>query len=79
MRLFNRRPERPRPEARISVSELKQRLERGEPIVILDVRLPSDAATGERRIPGSRRIPPAEVPDRYAELPLDRMIVPYCT
>lgn len=76
---LKRQPDRERPEARITPSELKRRLERGEPTTLLDVRQAVQSATNQRFIPGSRRIPPAEVPDRYLELPRDQLIVPYCT
>lgn len=63
----------------ISASELKQRLERGEPTLALDVRQPTAYAEYPGAIPGSTRISPSEIPDRYPELPRDRLIVPYCT
>ena len=61
----------------ISVRELKRRLDRGEEVVILDVRQPSAYAEYPCAIPGSIRIPPTELPERYKELPQDRLIVPY--
>ncbi len=80
MRLFGKRG-RESVEAgpTISVGELKRRLDRGENVVVLDVRQPSAYAEYPGAIPGSSRIPPAELPDRYHELPQDRLIVPYCT
>jgi rhodanese-related sulfurtransferase len=63
----------------ISVAELKRRMDRGEPIVVLDVRQPTAYAQYPGAVPGSRRIPPGAVPERYQELPSDRLIVPYCT
>jgi adenylyltransferase/sulfurtransferase len=63
----------------ITIEELRQRLERGNNVVVLDVRQPLAYAEYPGTIPGSVRIPPAELPDRYGELPRDRLIVAYCT
>jgi adenylyltransferase/sulfurtransferase len=56
--------------------ELKQRLDRGEPIVIVDVREPQEYQIN--RIPGSRLIPLGELPQRYEELDRDAAIVCQC-
>src|SRR4051794_8305796 len=50
-----------------TVQELKQRLDRGEPPFILDVREPNEFQIC--RIPGSTLIPLGELPRRLAELP----------
>jgi rhodanese-related sulfurtransferase len=63
----------------ITAAELKGRLDRGEPILPLDVRQPTAYAKQPGGIPGSLRIPPAAVPDFYGKLPRDRLVVPYCT
>lgn len=63
----------------ITTADLHRRLTRGVPTLVLDVRQPGAYAEFPGAIPGSVRIPPSEVPDRYAELPRDRLIVPYCT
>jgi rhodanese-related sulfurtransferase len=63
----------------ISVAELKRRLDRGQPTVVLDVRQPTAYAQYPGAIPGSIRITPGAIPERYVELPRDRLIVPYCT
>jgi rhodanese-related sulfurtransferase len=65
--------------ATISARELRERLDRGEPVLVLDVRQPFAYEQFPGVIPGSVRIPPAELPGRYGELPRDRLIVPYCT
>jgi rhodanese-related sulfurtransferase len=80
MRLFPARtPTDPDGVPMILAAELHQRLRRGERILPLDVRQPAAYAEHAGAIPGSRRIPPAEVPDRYAEVPRDLLVVPYCT
>jgi rhodanese-related sulfurtransferase len=63
----------------ITAAELKRKLDAVEDVVVLDVRQPGSYAQYPGAIPGSIRIPPAEIPDRYSELPRDRLIVTYCT
>lgn len=58
----------------ISSVELKQRLDRGDALKIVDVREPNEYQIN--RIPGSQLIPLGEVPRRYAELnPEDEIVV----
>ncbi len=79
MRLF-RRPTRETAEVpKISVDEVRQRLQRGENLLPLDVRQPGAYAEYPGAIPGSLRIPPAELPDRYREIPREPIVVAYCT
>jgi sulfur-carrier protein adenylyltransferase/sulfurtransferase len=60
----------------ITAPELKQRLDRGDNVFILDVREPNEYQIN--RIAGSTLLPLGEVPRRYAELDPDREIVAYC-
>jgi molybdopterin/thiamine biosynthesis adenylyltransferase/rhodanese-related sulfurtransferase/molybdopterin converting factor small subunit len=56
--------------------ELKDRLDRGEPLVIVDVREPQEYQIN--RIPGSKLIPLGELPQRYEELDPNAAIVCQC-
>jgi adenylyltransferase/sulfurtransferase len=56
--------------------ELKERLDRGEPIVIVDVREPQEYQIN--RIQGSKLIPLGELPQRYEELDQNAAIVCQC-
>ena len=56
--------------------ELKERLDRGEPIVIVDVREPQEYQIN--RIPGSKLIPLGELPQRIEELDQHAAIVCQC-
>jgi adenylyltransferase/sulfurtransferase len=56
--------------------ELKDRLDRGEPIVVVDVREPQEYQIN--RIAGSRLIPLGELPQRYEELDPNAAIVCQC-
>ncbi len=52
--------------AEIEAAELKQRLERGERLSILDVREPEEIALAS--FPGAIHVPMGDVPSRLAEL-----------
>lgn len=66
-------------DVRVSVDEVRGQLERGEPIVVLDVRNPQAWAASDVKLPGAIRIPLDELAGRADELPRDRPIVAYCT
>jgi membrane protein DedA with SNARE-associated domain len=65
--------------ARITPDELKQRLDSGEDVVILDLRTALDVATMAYTIPGALRVAAEDLEQRRAELPRDREIVLFCT
>src|SRR5262249_1376028 len=60
----------------ITALELKQRLDRGDKLTIVDVREPNEYQIN--RIPGSVLIPLGEIPRRYAELNKDDELVMQC-
>jgi adenylyltransferase/sulfurtransferase len=60
----------------ISAVELKQRLDRGDSLKIVDVREPNEYQIN--RIEGSVLIPLGDVPQRYRELNPDEEIVVQC-
>lgn len=64
---------------RITVEELKSKLDAGEPVAILDLRHPLDFLPYPQLLPGAIRMPPEEVEKRYQEIPRDRDIILYCT
>jgi adenylyltransferase/sulfurtransferase len=59
-----------------TVEELKERLDRKEDLFILDVRQPEEFQIC--RIPGSKLIPLAELPQRVGELQKDRELIVHC-
>ena len=65
--------------ARIAPEELKEKLDRGEDVVILDLRDGLDFAAHPLLLPTARRIAPEELETRHSELPRDRDVVLYCT
>jgi rhodanese-related sulfurtransferase len=61
---------------RISPAELKQRLDRCEDLVLLDVREPEEMARAG--LPGALRIPLGEIPGRIQDLDPEKEIVVFC-
>jgi rhodanese-related sulfurtransferase len=66
-------------ELRIPVQEARELLDRGEPVVFLDVRNPQAWAASTVKLPGAIRIPLDELPGRTAELPRSGHVLAYCT
>jgi adenylyltransferase/sulfurtransferase len=60
----------------LTALELKQRLDRGDKVRIIDVREPNEYQIN--RIPGSELIPLGDIPKRYAELDPNEEIVVQC-
>jgi hypothetical protein len=65
--------------SRITPEEVRQMLESGEKIVILDLRHPLDSISDERTLPGAIRVLPTEVTSRANRLPKNEEIILYCT
>lgn len=65
--------------ARISPEELKQKLDSGEEVAIVDLRHSLDFLPQPYTIPGAIRIPMEELARRHQEIPRDRHVVLYCT
>ena len=64
--------------ARITPEELKQKLDSGEDVIIMDVRHALDFEADPYTIPGTLRIT-SEKLESYPEVPKDREVVVYCT
>ena len=56
--------------------DLKTRLDKGDAVVLLDVREPEEVATVH--LPGSVHIPMGDIPGRLHELDPDKEIIVYC-
>jgi rhodanese-related sulfurtransferase len=65
--------------AKISVDELKQRMDAGEAISVVDVRHPLALDLDPETIPGAINFTMEEIEHRHHEIPRDRDIVLYCT
>ncbi len=64
---------------RMTIQELKEKMDSGDRIVILDVRTAEDYSTSPYKIRGAIRIPLDELKSRYTELPAAAEIVAYCS
>jgi rhodanese-related sulfurtransferase len=64
---------------RVTVDEVKARLDRGEPIAFIDARSPESWSKSDVQIKGSLRVPVDDVAKRLSDIPRDRSIVVYCT
>ena len=65
--------------ARITPEELKQKLDAGDEVVIVDLRHDLDFERTPQTLPGALRLAPEELAQRHREIPRDREIVLYCT
>lgn len=64
---------------RIEIDELKQKLDRGEPVFIIDTRSHLAWDSSNVKIPGAVRLHYRDLETRLGEVPRDRTIVAYCT
>ncbi|HEY8477042.1 MAG TPA: rhodanese-like domain-containing protein [Chloroflexota bacterium] len=60
----------------LSVAEVRERLERGDPLLVVDVR--QDAEWAEGSIPGAVHVEGGKLPSEGRALPMDRPIAVYC-
>lgn len=65
--------------ARITPEDLKQMIDEGRQITIIDLRHALDSVSDPRLIPGAIRMLPDEITVRAATLPKDQEIILYCT
>jgi len=63
--------------SRISAEDLRQKLDAGESIVVVDVRSLLESETDA--VPGALRIPLEELETRNADIPRDRDIILFCS
>ena len=64
---------------RITVDELRTRLDRGEDIFFIDTRNPNAWGDAETKLPGAIRVPADQVEQHLADIPRDRTVISYCT
>ncbi|HET7213134.1 MAG TPA: VTT domain-containing protein [Terriglobia bacterium] len=64
---------------RITPEELKERIDAGEEVTIIDLRHSVDFETDPTTIPGAFFLPSEEFEERYREIPSDRELVLFCT
>jgi len=64
---------------RVTVEEIKQRMERGERFTFIDTRNEKAWEESREKLPGAIRVTPDEAERRLPELPRNRAIITYCT
>ena len=64
---------------RITVEELKAKIEKNEPVTIIDLRSESSYESSDKKIKGSVRMITDEIESRLKEIPRDTLVVTYCT
>ena len=65
--------------ARITVEELKEKIDAGEELVIVDLRHSMDFEAEPEIIPGAFRMDAKELEEKNDRLPRDREVILYCT
>jgi hypothetical protein len=70
---------KPVDDIKIDVTTLEQKIDRSDPMTILDVRQAAHVDQDRRALPHAQYIPPDEIESRYTELPRDREVIAYCT
>jgi rhodanese-related sulfurtransferase len=64
---------------RITVDELRKRMEAGEDFTIIDTRNPQAWAQSNEKLPGAMRVPVDALEQNLSRIPKDKPIVTYCT
>jgi rhodanese-related sulfurtransferase len=64
---------------RVTVDEVKERMDRGEAFTFVDTRNPKAWAEAKTKLPGAIRIPAEEVEQHIDEIPRGRSVITYCT
>jgi rhodanese-related sulfurtransferase len=75
----NEQPSQSMEATRVTVDEVRERMERGEPFTFLDTRNPTDWGEADTRLPGAIRVPADKVEQHLKEVPHDRAVITYCT
>ena len=64
---------------RISLDELRRRMEAGEDFTVIDTRNPQAWGDSDVKLPGALRLPVSELEQHLSEIPHDKPVVTYCT
>jgi rhodanese-related sulfurtransferase len=64
---------------RITVNELKRRMDAGENFTLIDVRNPQAWAESDSMMPEAIRIPLDDVERHLSQIPKNKPVVAYCT
>ena len=64
---------------RITVDEVSERMNRGEPFAFVDTRNPQAWGQSDLKLPNAIRVPADEIGQHLDEIPHDRTVITYCT
>jgi rhodanese-related sulfurtransferase len=64
---------------RVTVDEIKERLDRGEVFTFVDTRNPQAWGEADTKLPGAIRVSADDVENSLDEIPRDRTVITYCT
>jgi hydroxyacylglutathione hydrolase len=64
---------------KVSAHEVKAKMDRGDPLVLIDARNAKAWGESAVKMPGAIRVPADEVDRHLHEIPRDRPIITYCT
>ncbi len=64
---------------RITVAELKKRMEAGEDFTVIDTRNPQAWAQSDEMVPEAIRVPLDNLDENISGIPKNKPIVTYCT
>jgi len=64
---------------RVTVDEVKERMDRGEAFTFVDTRNPKAWAEADTKLPGAIRITADEAEQHLDQIPHDRTVITYCT
>ncbi len=64
---------------RITVDDLRKRMEAGEDFVLVDTRNPQAWAQSDVKLPEAIRVPLNKIDENLSKIPKDKPIVAYCT
>ena len=64
---------------RVTVDEVKERMDRGEMFTFVDTRNPKAWAEAETKLPGAIRATAEDVEQHLDQIPRDRTVITYCT
>ena len=64
---------------RVTVDEIKERLDRGEAFTFVDTRNPQAWGEADTKLPGAIRVAADQVENSLDQIPRDRTVITYCT
>jgi rhodanese-related sulfurtransferase len=64
---------------RVTVDEVKERMDRGEQFAFVDTRNPQAWGESDVKLPGAIRVPAGELEQHLDEIPRGRAVITYCT